>query len=100
MLAFVLLAAFLWGVAIAAFMQFTKLGDFLSKKMTWFMTALGCGGNLMLLLLLVEDSFFVAWWQIVAVFGVSSLAPSLRGILLAQFEGDEVIDAAKNPTSE
>ncbi|PYJ11260.1 MAG: hypothetical protein DMF06_03350 [Verrucomicrobia bacterium] len=80
MLAFVLLLAFMWGCIIAAFMQFTELGDFISKRLTWFMTAIGCGVDLLLGLFLTDASGSVEWWQIVAVFFVSSIAVSFRGI--------------------
>lgn len=100
MLAFVLLAAFVWGVAIAAFMQFTRLGHFLSLRLTWFMTALGCGGVLLLALLLLDDAGRVAWWEFVAIFFVSSAGPSLRGIVRHQDAFREIMDGAKDTDSE
>ena len=100
MLAFVLLAAFVWGVAIAAFMQFTRLGHFLSLRLTWFMTALGCGGDLLLALLLIDSAGRIAWWEFVAVFFASSFGPSLRGIVLHQTHWREVMDGAKDTDSE
>ena len=100
MLPFVLLCALLWGVCIAAFMQFTQLGDFLSKRFTWFMTALGCGGDWLLLLLLMDEAGRVAWWQGIAVFGVSSIAPSLRGIRLHERYFMEWINGARDQAGE
>lgn len=100
MLAFVLLAAFIWGVCIAAFMEFTDLGDFISKRLTWFITALGCGGDLLLSLLLMDSNGLVGWWHIVAVFFLSSIAVSFRGIwqLVAYYRS--IMDGARNPASE
>lgn len=100
MLPFVLLAAFAWGVCVATFMQYTRLGLFLSLRLTWFMTALGCGVDLLLLLLVMDASGHIAWWHIVAVFGVSSIAPSLRGLLLHRNYFGEWMDGARDSVSE
>lgn len=100
MVAFTVLAAFVWGILVAVFMQFTKLGRFLSVHQTWFMTALGCGGNLLLLLLLMDGAGRVAWWHVVALFGVSSVGPSVRGLLQHRDYFGEIIDAARTTPSE
>lgn len=63
------------------------------------MTALGCGGNLLLLLLLA-DAGRVEWLAIVAVFFLSSIGPSLRGILQHQGDFVRVMDAAKDTLAE
>jgi hypothetical protein len=100
MIPFVLLSAAIWGLCVAAFMQYTKIGTFLSLRLTWFITALGCGGNLLLLLLLLDGAGRVAWWHVVAVFGMSSIGPSLRGIL--QHEGffREIINGASDSAAK
>lgn len=100
MLPFVLLSAFAWGVTVAVFMQYTRLGQFLSVRLTWFMTALGCGGDLLLMLFLVDGAGNLPWWQMVAVFGVSSLGPSLRGLLLHRNYFGEWMDGARDTVSE
>lgn len=76
----VLILSAVWGVSVAVFMEYTELGDFLSKKLTWFMTALGSGGVLLLLLLVTDSNGHLAWWYIPAAFGVSSIGPSFRGL--------------------
>lgn len=96
MLPFVLLCAFIWGVGVALFMEFTTLGDFISKRLTWFITALGCGVDLLLVLLLVDNLGRVYWWQMVAIFFVSSMGPSYRGILAHKNYFVEWIDGARN----
>lgn len=100
MLPFVLLAAAVWGLCVAAFMQYTRLGEFLSLRLTWFMTALGCGVDLLLLLLVQDEMGRVFWWQIIAVFGVSSIGPSLRGILLHKNYFGELMDGARDTVAE
>lgn len=97
MLPFVLLSSAVWGVCVAAFIQFTVLGRFIALHMTWLAVALGIGGDLLLLLLLMDSNNRVAWWQIVAVIGMSSIAVSAQDILklVAYFKG--LMDAAKNP---
>lgn len=81
MLPFALLLALVWSVMVAAFIEFTGLGRWIAIHMTWFIVATGMGGDLLILLLLVDEAGRVAWWQIVAVIAVSSVAVSLRGIL-------------------
>ncbi len=93
-LEFIFLVAFLWGLAVAAFLQFTAIGDFLSKRLTWFATALGCGGDLLLLLALADEAGMVTWWHIVAVFFFSSIPVAFRGImLLVAYTRNEMSDA-------
>ena len=98
--AFVLLSAFLWGMVVAGFMQYTRLGSHLAANMTWFMTALGCGGVLLLLLLLADNEGRVYWWEVVALFGVASVGPSVRGLLLNFGANEEVMDGARDSIGE
>lgn len=100
MLAFVLLAAFVWGIGVACFLQFTKLGAFIAQHLTWLSVALGMGGDLLLLLLLMDSAGRVAWWQVVATIAVSSIAVSVRGILELVAYFGSMMDAAKNQTGE
>lgn len=100
MLPFVLLAAFFWGVAVACFMQFTTIGSFIAARLTWFIVALGMGGDLLLLLLLLDDGGRVLWWQIVATVAVSSIAVSVRGILELVAYFGSMMDDAKTQVAE
>ena len=95
----VLFLAFAWGVAVASFMEFTELGDFLSQRLTWFMTALGSGGVLLLLLLVIDSEGRIMWWYLPAVFGVASLGPSFRGIFKHKETFMEWIRDARNTTA-
>ena len=81
MLPFVLLAAAIWGVCVACFIQFNSLGRWIADRMTWFIVSLGTGGDLLLLLLLIDERGYLPWWQVVAVIAISSVAVSARGIL-------------------
>lgn len=100
MLPFVLLAAFAWGVCVACFMEFTAIGKFIAERLTWFIVALGVGGDLLLLLLLMDANGRVLWWQLVATISLSSIAVSARGILelVAYFKG--LMEDAKNTAGE
>lgn len=100
MLAFVLLSAFIWGVCVACFLQFTKLGKFIAQHLTWLSVALGTGGDLLLLLLLMDSTGRVLWWQVVATIAVSSIAVSVRGILQLTAYFGSMMDAAKNQAGE
>lgn len=100
MLAFVLLASFIWGVCVACFMQFTTIGKFIAARLTWLIVAIGTGGDLLLLLLLMDSTGRVLWWQLVATIALSSIAVSARGILeLVSYFGS-MIDAAKDQAGE
>lgn len=94
MIPFLLLSAFLWGICVACFMQYTRLGLFLSVHLTWFATALGCGVN-WLLLLLVTNNGLTPWWMGIAVFALSSIGPSVRGIVLHRDIFSEVMDGTR-----
>lgn len=100
MFAFVLLSALIWGVCVACFLEFTSLGKFIALHLTWFATALGCGGNLLLLLLLADGAGRVGWLAIVAVFFLSSIGPTLRGILQHQDYFKAVMDGARDASGE
>ena len=100
MLAFVLFAALVWGACMAIFIQFTALGKFMSERLTWFATALGMGGDLLLLLFLMDSTGRVLWWQLVATIALSSIAVSTRGILELVAYFGSMMDAAKNQTAE
>lgn len=100
MLPFVLLCAFIWGVCVACFMQFTTIGKFIAERLTWFIVALGMGGDLLLLLFLMDGSGRVLWWQLVATIALSSIAVSARGILELVAYFGSMMDAAKNQTAE
>lgn len=97
MLPFGLLLGVVWGTAIAAFIQFAPLGRWIAARLTWFIVALGVGGDLLILLLLMDEAGRVAWWQVVAVIAVSSVPVALRSLvefhqyyrdMMAQTHGD------------
>ena len=100
MLAFVLLAAFMWGICVAAFIQFSELGRFIAARLTWLIVAIGMGGDLLIALLLIDSAGRVLWWQLVAVIGLSSIAVSARSILELLGQWRSVMDVAKDQASE
>lgn len=81
MLAFSLLLATLWGAIVAIFLEYTSFGRFIEERLTWFIVAVGMGGDLLIALLLIDPDGRVLWWQMVAVIALSSVAVSVRGIL-------------------
>jgi len=81
-------------------MQFTTIGKFIAERLTWFIVALGMGGDLLLLLFLMDGSGRVLWWQLVATIALSSIAVSARGILELVAYFGSMMDAAKNQTAE
>jgi hypothetical protein len=100
MLPFVFLSAFIWGICVAAFIQFTDLGRFIAARMTWFIVALGTGGDLLLMLFLMDNEGRVVWWQLVTVIFLSSIAVSARGIFELVTYFRSVMDGARDTTGE
>jgi hypothetical protein len=84
-LSFALLLGIVWGVCVAVFIELTSLGRWMTMYMTWFVVSVGMGGDLLIVLLLMDETGRVAWWQMVAVIAVSSVALVVRGLM--QFRG-------------
>lgn len=100
MLPFVLLSGLLWGTCVAIFIQFTELGRFIALRLTWFIVAVGMGGDLLLSLFLVDEAWRVVWWQLVALIFISSIPVSVRGILELVAYNRSVMDGAKDTAGE
>lgn len=83
MLLFALLLAFVWGVAVAVFIEYTELGRWIAEHLTWLSVVIGIGGDLLILLVLLDEAGRVAWWQMVAVIGLSSLGVICRGLVVS-----------------
>lgn len=81
MFAFALLLSVIWGICVACFIDFATLSYFISERMTWYILSLGLSGDLLIMLLLVNGEVPVAWWQIVAIIFLSSLALLARSII-------------------
>lgn len=100
MLPFALLSAAVWGVCVALFIEQTWLGRWLNKYMTWFVVSVGVGGDLLIALLLMDSTGRVAWWQLVAVIALSSIALATRGLLELHNYFRGLMDAVKNTSGE
>ncbi len=100
MLPFVFLSALLWGTCIAVFIRFTDLGRFLSLRLTWFLVAIGFGGDFLLSLLLIDETGRIVWWQFVALVAISSIPVSVNGIIELAGYNRSVMDAAKDTAGE
>lgn len=79
MLGLVLLVAFVWGLSIACFAQFTGIGRYICMHRSWIAYVAAGIGNMLLLLLLTTNRL-VAWDHVAAIFLVSSVPIICRGI--------------------
>lgn len=100
MLAFVLLAAACWGVAVACFLEYTELGRFIAVRLTWLSVVIGFGGDFLLAIFLLDDQGRIIWWQFVALVGVSSIAVITRGLLELVAYNRTMMDVAKDTAGE
>lgn len=100
MLAFVLLASVVWGIAVACFIEFTELGRFIALRLTWLSVAIGLGGDFLLSILLLDEAGRIVWWQFVALVALSSIPVSTRGLLELVAYNRMVMDGAKDTISE
>lgn len=100
MLPFAFLLAAVWGICVASFIQFSHFGRFIAAKLTWFIVALGTGGDLLIMLLLLDEGGRVAWWQVVAILFFSSIAIAARSLyqLATYYRG--IMDGARDTDSE
>ena len=95
-LLFALLLGAVWGVCVAVFIELTWLGRWMVTYMTWFVVSLGMGGDLLICLLLMDEAGRVAWWQMVAVIAVSSVALVVRGLMQFHVYFERLMDGIKD----
>lgn len=96
MLFLVGLIAFIWGVLVAAFIQFTKMGRMMTKHLMWFVVATGCGVDFLLLLLLADPQGRIVWNHAIAIFFASSVPVAFRSILELVAYLKSIMEGAKD----
>ena len=67
------LGALVWGVLLAVFLQYNRMGQFIAEKRTWLAVVIGVGADL----LLVTGAAWWEFWLIVALSSVGVIARSL-----------------------
>lgn len=86
-LAFIL--AFVWGGVWAAFLQWTKIGQYLAFKRTWITVVVGVGIDLLIMLLILPLKY---WILVASVICFSSVLIIVRSILLETNEHQEILN--------
>lgn len=81
--------AFFWGGIWAAFLQFTRAGQFLAAKRTWITVVVGLGLDLLILLLVLP---WQIWLQVFFVIVFSAVLIILRSLVNEYRENEEIID--------
>lgn len=74
------LLAFFWGVALALFVQFTRVGQWLTIYLTWFVVSVGVGVDLLIAQSLMDKAGRVLWMDIVLVIAASSVPLAIQGL--------------------
>lgn len=89
LLIFRVLLGFSWGFIWAAYLQFTKQGQFLVLKRTWLTVVVGIGVDLII-------AYAGDWWTVAAVIAVSSIGIIIRSLWNeSQAEDDPAINSYK-----
>ncbi len=67
------LGALVWGIGLACFLQYQRLGQFLAHERAWLSVIIGVGGDLLL-------GIGAAWWQLWLIVACSSLGVIARSL--------------------
>jgi len=90
---FGILLGLVWGIAYAAFLQFTAVGRYIVERVTWLSVVIGVGGDLLI------AGPFIGWPVVMslgAIIGASSIgivARSLINYQRAHAEFERILDA-------
>lgn len=68
------LLALLWGILLACWLQFTRLGRFLAAERTWITVVIGVGGDLLV-------GAGAIWWQYWLIMALSSVGVIARSLM-------------------
>jgi len=75
---FGIILGFVWGIAYAAFLQFTAVGRYIVERVTWLSVVIGVGGDLLI------AGLFLGWPVVIAlgaIIGASSLGIIARSLI-------------------
>jgi hypothetical protein len=65
--------ALLWGIALACWLQFNRMGQFIATQRTWIAVVLGVGGDLLL-------GIGATWWHYWLIVAFSSIGIIFRSL--------------------
>jgi len=81
-------AALIWGILLAVYLQFNRLGVFLAKERTWLAVVVGVGVDLLL-------GINATWWAIWLIVAFSSIGIVVRSIVNEHQEGEPALNRYK-----
>lgn len=96
----VYLMAFVWGVAIAVFVQTTRVGKYICLYMGWLMFCVAVIGDLLLLRLMMDANERVAMEEVWVVCSLTAVALIARGVYRQFTQNEEQMHVAKIPFAE
>lgn len=68
------LGALVWGILLAVFLQYSRMGQFIADKRTWLAVVLGVGADLLL-------GTGAAWWELWLIVAFSSVGIIARSLI-------------------
>jgi hypothetical protein len=99
MLAFCVVSALFLGCALAVFVQWAEIGQFLATHQAWTIVALWLAGMFGIGYLLVDDAGMVSFWLLFGLFGVGAAPLVLRSSIAHYAAWRGMMDAAKEPNT-
>ncbi|MCK9629250.1 MAG: hypothetical protein M0R37_11765 [Bacteroidales bacterium] len=79
------LLAFLWGIGLACFLQFSRIGQYIATARTWISVVIGVGVDLLL-------GIGAAWWVMWLVVALSSLGVITRSLFNEHNEAEPALN--------
>jgi hypothetical protein len=81
-----------WGIAYAAFLQFTDIGRYIVERVTWLSVVIGIGGDLLIAGLFVGWPVVLAVGAIIGASSIGIVARSLINYQQAHAEFERILD--------
>ena len=97
MLPFVLILAFIWGIAFALFLHYVPIGRHIVTKHTWLAVVIGVGVDLALIWLILP---LLYWLVVVGIITASSFGVIGRSIAMDSKESDRLMGVLNDPKTE
>lgn len=82
------LGALFWGVLLAIFLQFSRMGRFLAAERTWISVVVGVGGDLLL-------GIGATWWAMWLIVAFSSIGIVARSLVNEHRETEPALNRYK-----
>lgn len=89
---FGILLGLAWGIAYAAFLQFTDIGRYIVERVTWLSVVIGVGGDLLIAGLFIGWPVVMSMGAIIGASSIGIIARSLINYQQAHAEFQRILD--------